>query len=821
MSRLAASSLLLLAALLTFARPATAQSNAERMANDHYTRSHDYDIVHQRIELGAFDWDSLTFRGTVATTLVALRPGQDSIILDAGKLLQVDRVAGARGAALGYEHRGDSLVVRLATAARFRDTVRFTVTYRGRVENGRGLTFIESTPGREHRPRQLWSQGETDNNHLWFPTYDAPNDKMTWELVATVPRAFTAVSNGRLAADRAAPGGMRTMHWIQGKPASTYLVSLVVAPLVRIKDRWRTVPVDYFVYRSDSALARPLFDITPDMMEVYSRLTGVPYPWEKYAQTTVADFFGGMENVSATTLVDWLPDARAYADRPWYRHVLIPHELAHQWFGDLVTTGNWANMWLNEGFAEFLPGQYWGERLGRQAEDEYYLDEYGQFMSIDARRRMPLAALGSNNIYPRGALVLRMLQKHLGRERFWASVKLFLTRHAYGAAVTDDFRQAVLDATGENLDWFWSQWIYAAGYPELAVTTAYDSTARSLTLTIRQTQQDTAKADSTGLRYTTPEVFRLPLAIRIGTAAGDTVLATTLDAREQRVTVAGLRGAPTMVVVDNGNAILKTLDFAQPTAWLATQLERDPDLWNRDWVIDQLAKRPTDSLAAAALGRAARGADYFTTRAQAAAALRRFPATAAVPSLEAAARDTSALVRSAALGALGSFGGARVLEIARNAWERDPSYEVRATALAVVARLDPATRRTVITKGLATESYRGTIQNAALASAVQSGDSALVGAVEARLGDQPLAATALAVLAARKTPGAAQALVRHLDDERRWVREWVLEGLREGMEPAASLPLLRQAVDTLKHADTAAEARALISRLESGGPAGD
>src|SRR3989454_2340052 len=107
-----------------------------------------------------------------------------------------------------------------------------------------------------------------------------------------------------------------------------------------------------------------LFDVTPDMIEVYSRLTGVRYPWAKYAQTTVADFFGGMENVSATTLIDWLPDERAYLDRPWYQWILIPHELAHQWFGDYVTLENWANMWLNEGFAEFLPRQYWRWEAG-------------------------------------------------------------------------------------------------------------------------------------------------------------------------------------------------------------------------------------------------------------------------------------------------------------------------------------------------------------------------------------------------------------------------------------------------------------------------
>ncbi len=396
--------------------------------------------------------------------------------------------------------------------------------------------------------------------------------------------------------------------------------------------------------------------MTPDLMETYTRLTGVKYPWPQYSQTTVTDFVGGMENVGATTLVDWLPDARAYRDRPWYRQSLIPHELAHQWFGNLVTTENWVNYWLNEGMAEFMAGQYWGSKLGRYAEDDYYLDEYRQFLTVDARRRVPLAAFNSNNVYSKGALVLEMLKKHLGPERFWAAIHRYLTRHAYGNAVTDDLRRAVLDATGVNLDWFWKQWMYQAGYPELQVSSAYDSTAGTLALSVRQTQVDTARTDSTGFRYTTPLAFRAPVTVWVGTALGDVREQVQLDQREQVFRIGGVKSAPTMVVFDENNALLKTLSFDQPTAWLATQLVRDPDLWNRSWVIEQLARRPGDSLAAAALTRAARSGDYYLVRAQAAAALRGFPAAVAEPALQAALRDTSAAVRAAAVTALAGWG---------------------------------------------------------------------------------------------------------------------------------------------------------------------
>ena len=813
----------LLGLCLLFPAAAVGQSNAARMANDAYTRSHDYDLMHQRIEVRNFDWDSTSLDGRVTTTLVALRPGLDSVILDAGKRLDVRRVTDGTGAVLRSAARGDTLVVYPARPVAFHDTLRFAIDYHARIDNGRGLTFI--TPeGRGHRPQQIWSQGEDHDNHLWFPTYDFPNDKMTWELAATVPAAYSVVSNGRLVSDRMTPGagtGTHTVTWRQDKPSATYLVSLIVAPLLKFADTWRGVPVDYYVYRADSARARRLFGVTPDMIDVYSRLTGVKYPWDKYAQTTVADFFGGMENVSATTLVDWLPDDRAYLDRPWYRWILVPHELAHQWFGDYVTTENWANMWLNEGFAEFMPGQYWGAKLGRHAEDDYYLDEYRQYRQIDARRRMPLAALGSNNIYPKGALVLRMLLRYLGPERFWAAINLYLRRHALGSATTDDLREAVLDATGENLHWFWDEWMYQAGHPQFTVTAAYDIAARALTLTVKQTQTDSAppKADSTGLRYTTPSAFRMPVTVRVGTTGGDVVQRVELTAREQTIAIAGLPGAPAMVVFDDGNTILKELTFDEPTAWLAAQLRRDPDLWNRQWAIEQLGRRTTDTAAAAALAWGATQADYFLTRAAAAAQLARFPASVAEAPLTAALHDTAAQVRGAAITALGQLGGARAAELARTTFHGDPSYETRAAALTALVQADSTSRDSAVAWGLATPSYQDVIEDAAYRIIAHSGDTAAIPALEARLGRGRFPAHALAALASRGSGGgrALDLLTAHLDDERGYVRRWVVEAFRFTLARELAVPRLKAALDNLKYADTKREVGEALQQLEKAG----
>ena len=804
-----------LALLLSCAAgPVLAQSNTALMANDHYTRSHDYDLVHQRIEVSDFDWDSTSFQGRVTTTLVALRPGLDSIILDEGALLQNTTVTDARGTALRTDRHGDTLVVFPASPVPFEDTVTFTVAYRGTVSNGQGLTYITSD-GMPHRPQQIWSQGEDHNNHDWFPTYDFPNDKMTWEMVATVPSGDMAVSNGRLVSN-VEHGATRTVTWDQDRPSATYLVSLIVSPLAVLHDDWDGIPVDYYVYHADSAKAWRNFHFTPDVIGTYSRLTGVRYPWDKYAQTTVADFFGGMENVSATTLVDWIPDARAYLDRPWYQWILIPHELAHQWFGDYVTTENWANMWLNEGFAEFMPGQYWGATLGPHAEEDYYLDEYRQFLQIEARRSMPLASLGSNNIYPKGALVLRMLEHELGPQRFWAGIHTYLTKHAFGVATTDDLRQAFLAATGENLDRFFSEWIYQAGYPQLAVTASYDSTAHALALTIRQTQQDTLKPDSTGLRFTVPAVFHAPLEVRVGTAQGDVTQRVELDAREQTVTIPGVASVPTMVIFDDGDAVLKSLDFPEPTAWLATQLARDPDLWNRDWVIDQLAGRKDDPAAAAALAEAATHADYYLTREEAVEALGAFPAAAALPALEVAARDTSAAVRGAALDALGQIGGKDVIALARRAFAHDSSYDVQAAAVTALGRADSAHVDRVITEALRDSSYRDVIQIAALRLIATTDDTARIGTVGSLVGATQNAAFVLAALGGRGSARALDLLVGHLDDARPQVRRWALQAFAFALPRPLALARLRAVVDAVRHPDAQRAIRQAIERLSSG-----
>ncbi|MGH7594263.1 MAG: M1 family aminopeptidase, partial [Gemmatimonadales bacterium] len=751
----------------------------------------------------------------VTTTLLSRRAALDAIFIDEGPLLVNTSVMDSRGKVLTTSRHGDTLIVTPIGAPRFGDTLVFTITYRGKVQGGHGLTFI-TNDGLPHRPNQIWSQGEDHDNHYWFPTYDFPNDKMTWELIATVPATDLAISNGRLVSNTVA-GRNRTMRWSQASPSASYLVSLVIAPLAVIHDTWDGVPVDYYTYHDDSTRAWRLFHVTPDMIGVYSRLTGIRYPWAKYAQTTVADFFGGMENVSATTLVDWLPDATAYRDRPWYQYVLIPHELAHQWFGDYVTTENWANTWLNEGFAEFMPGQYWGAKLGAHAAQDYYTDEYHQYRRIEAQRSMPLASMGSNNIYPKGALVLQMLEDYLGPERFWASVHTYLVQHAFGNATSEDLRKAVLSATGQNLDWFWSEWVYGAGYPRFTVKATYDSAHARLSLAVAQTQTDSFKVNSTGRLFSIPPVFRMPVSVRVEFQGGATVYHGEINSREQIIDIDGVRGEPTMVVFDDGNRILKSLSFDQPTVWLANQLRRDANLWDRQWAIDQLALHQADPGAALALTQAATHADYYLTRVQAVEALAAFPAGVAVGALADAAKDTSAAVRSAALTAMARSGGAAAAAIARTVFLHDSSYEVRAAALVTLAQADPAQVHDLLARGITTPSYRDVIQSAAFRAIIETNDTSFIGLVDAAIAQQEYAAHVLAILGARGNVHALDLVTGHLTDQRSAVRRWTVNAFRNSMthvDKRVALQRLRAALPGIAYADTRQQVTDLMASLE-------
>ena len=444
------------------------------------------DLRHQIIHV-RFDWPRKAVIGSTTLRIAALGQPLSSVVLNAsGMTISSVRV---RNQTVQSAYSGDELTIPLPTPLAARDTTSITIDYEV-VAPTKGIYFID-------RKHVVWTQGETIDNRAWVPTVDRPDDKATWETFITVPKTEKALSNGRLIAKKEM-GDQVEWHWSQEKAASTYLINITAGDYAVIHDSWDGIPVDYWTYPDSIAAARRGFAGTPNMMAAFSHVTGVRYPWAKYDQSVVPDFiFGGMENVSSTTQNDKAILIPA-TDSLRNAQGLVAHELAHQWFGDLVTTRDWSHTWLNEGFATFMVMVYYEEshQTERAAAERLHLQASARNADVKARRPLvfnrwntnPIELFFSGHIYPRGASVLNMLRATVGEKMFWKSINRYLTTHAYDNVVSDDLRMAFEQTTGRDFKPFFQQWVYGSGYPALHIVHVYNARTRQLTLTATQIQ---------------------------------------------------------------------------------------------------------------------------------------------------------------------------------------------------------------------------------------------------------------------------------------------------------------------------------------------
>jgi aminopeptidase N len=640
--------------------------------------AHDYDLVHQTIAV-RFDEAQRRVTGQVTTTVVATAT-TDTIRLNAENMT-IDRATDARGRPLRFSTDTAHVTVRLPRRAAAGDTVVFTLAYHTHPE--RGIYFVP-------RRHVLWSQGEATETRAWVPTYDNANDKTTWDFLVTADSGLKVLSNGKLVDVTPTSGGaQRVWHWSQDEPASTYLYSVVVGPFTVLHDHWRNVPVDYWVYPDTVNAGWRLFGETPAMIELYSRLLGVPYPWDKYDQSAIPDFtYGGMENVSATTQTDLALDGPG-AD-PDAGRGLVAHELAHQWFGDFTTTANWANAWLNEGITTYMESVQTEKTRGRAAAELEWWGQQQQAMHADLGQARPLVwgeyqgndpiqLFFSGHVYPKGAQLAHQLRRLLGDSLFWAGMHRFLVDNAHRPVTTPDYAVAFEKTCNCDLDWFFDQWAYGVGYPKVAVTRDWDSAAKVLSVTVAQTQP----VDSVR------PLFRFPVTVRVTTA--DSVVRHDIMVSRPRETFRiPLPGPPTSFRFDEGGWLLGAVTTDQPPAELADMARHDLDPSGRNWALHALADS-RDSAATDARRFIALSEHEATLRAEAVRQMTHDSTPEGLAVVRAALRDPDASVRSRALTTLSALDRAAAGDTALATCGRDPSDAVRATALGVYARAAGAT----------------------------------------------------------------------------------------------------------------------------------
>lgn len=643
----------------------------------HFERPRPFAIEHIALDL-ALDFDARSVSGSVSIEIRRVDPEATTIELDAvGFAISSVAVAGKPAR---YVYDGARLVVDVGA-----DAPRATVAVVYSATPRKGLYFLDADEHVPTRPKQAWTQFQEEDARHVFPCHDKPHAKMTTEARIRVPAGFYVLSNGALAGREAGSGG-EVFHWKMEEPHASYLVTIVAGEFSELSELApvsgegaRDVPLTYLVPKGREEDARRTFARTPEMITWFSELLGVPYPWNKYAQVVVSDFiFGGMENTTATTMYEHiLLDERAALDVT--SDDLIAHELAHQWFGDLVTCRDWSEGWLNEGFATFMEHVWREHHLGRDEYEYGVRNDLASYLGEAAGRyRRPIVCqdydapldLFDRHLYEKGGLVLHVLRAELGDALFWKGVSTYLRRHARGVVETRDLLRALEEVSGRSLGRRFEELVHRPGHPEVEVQLSWEDGV--LRCAAKQTQ---ATADGV------PSAFEVPIVLSIldSETGRERREKLRLGARIDTFSIP-CPSRPRFVVVDPEMRILGDVTVKAPADMLRAQLV-DARTARGRWLAAQALGKIDDPPTIEAL--AARLADdheFWGVRVECAESLGRLRAREGFDALVRARDVAHPKVRRAVVDALGRFRTPAAVEALKPKALRDESYLVEAEA---------------------------------------------------------------------------------------------------------------------------------------------
>lgn len=491
-----------------------------------YNPSHTFeiDLLHTAIDI-AFDWAKKRATGKATLSMKPWFYPVDHITLDA-KNFDIQSVSLAdQSVPLKYDYNGMQIKIQLDKSYTRKEEFKIAIQYTAKpderesfggsaaISSDKGLYFINPDGSDPTKPKQIWTQGETESNSYWFPTVDKPNERCTEEMRITVEDKYKTLSNGVLVNSRKNADGTRTDYWKMDKPHAPYLFMMAVGEYAVVKDRWRNIDVDYYVEPKYEPYARDIFNYTPEMLEFFSNKLDYPYPWAKYSQIIVRDYVSGaMENTTAVIFGEFMQKTkRELLDDHLTNEKVVAHEMFHHWFGDLVTTENWANLTMNEGFANYSEYLWLEHKYGRDEADQHEYEEQQGYIFSAMDGGHPLINYGYVNredmfdahSYNKGGAVLHMLRQEVGDEAFWAALHYYLTKNQYTEVEADELRLAFEDVTGRDLHWFWNQWYFDNGHPSLVMDYQWDEATKMASVTIEQKQE------------TGRHVFELPISVDI------------------------------------------------------------------------------------------------------------------------------------------------------------------------------------------------------------------------------------------------------------------------------------------------------------------
>ncbi len=664
------------------------------------------DVVHYSLELYP-DINAKSLTGSAALHVRCQGARLDTIVLDAVGM-NVRRVRLLSGTEPRYSADSVRLYIALPAPLGPNDTASIGIEYDSKPE--KGMYFIVPDSSFPRKREQFWTHGQPGDARFWFPCHDVPWDKATASVSVYADTSFTVIGNGRLVSHEYAGGGKALWSWTMEKPHSTYLFAVAGSRYEALNDVWNTVPIhSYYFPGTPAEVARAAYNATPRMMKFFESITGVHYPWNRYAQLPCTDFpFGGMENTTATFLSDQqaLMDLRARQD--YTDQHLIAHELAHQWWGDLVTCRDWDDLWINEGFATYYQ-QLWSQHA--EGREEYEYQRYkgiGNILEyLDGENPLPVRAHEKNsphNLYTKGASILAMLSDWFGGKKFNAVVARMLRERSYGSITTADLVAAFERETGTKLAGFVSQWIDRTSYPVVDVVKSWDRRKKTLTLTLHQ--ESSWRND--------PGLYLLPIEIDLGPkqqplrfvfGTRDTVLQFKRNGEPEYFEMPSLMPA--------------RFRISQSKEELTTRLEQSPSAGGRISAALSLMQWIREKPVRETLFQCAVRDPFYGVRFEIATALTRLHADtsnyrdAVKDVFILLTRDGKASVRATALNGLSAFKDTALVGVFRSCLQ-DSSYHVEAAAMNCLAALKLPDLERILLPRLKSESYSDILALAAL-----------------------------------------------------------------------------------------------------------
>ncbi|MEH2256913.1 M1 family metallopeptidase [Nostoc sp.] len=678
-------------------------------ARPHYNPDRPGQVEHIFLDL-SLDIPKQSYQGSCSICLLPIRNGIDRLTLDAVNLniesVQVDEVP------QNFDYDGEQLSIQLSQATQIGKRLLIAIAY-SVTKPQRGIYFIQPDKHYPNKPTQVWTQGEDEDSRFWFPCFDYPGQLSTSEIRVRVTNPLVAISNGELI-NTTEDGDYKIYHWSQQQVHPTYLMTLAIGDFAEIQDEWNGKPVTYYVEKGREEDAKRSMHKTPRMIEFLSQKYGYPYPFPKYAQVCVDDFiFGGMENTSTTLLTDrCLLDERAALDNR-NTEALVVHELAHQWFGDLVVIKHWSHAWIKEGMASYSEVMWTEQEYSLEEAAYYRLLEARRYLSEDSSRyRRPMVThvyreaieLYDRHIYEKGSCVYHMIRAQLGDELFWQAIQTFVQDNAHKTVETVDLLRAIEKATGRNLLFLFDQYVYRGGHPDFKVAYSWDGDANLAKITVTQTQAAEGKDGSKdlfdlkipiGFGYTQQEEVRSEeLGVKnnsklITPNSQFKTFTVRVNEREQSFYFP-LENKPQFISFDVENNYLKTVALEYPIAELKAQLEFDPDPISRSYAAVALAKKGGLE-AIIALSASLKNDPLWGVRVEVAKQLAQINLDQAFDGLIAGLKDKNAYVRRAVVETLTQFKTAESYKVVRGLVQKgDASYYVEAAASRVIGAIASA-----------------------------------------------------------------------------------------------------------------------------------